>query len=121
MSVGARLAILFVLVLLGASLTQSGAAAAAADRGVVLAQQDLTGQEEEAEGQEGQPGKGEGQAGSGAESGAAGETEEGASAESGPPWTYQMARLSLALLVVLAAAIALAYYRLVAKRQRGEI
>ncbi len=56
-----------------------------------------------------------------AETGAgAGETEEGAT-ETGPPWTYQMARLALASLVLLGLAIAGAYYRFVVMRQRGAV
>jgi len=51
-------------------------------------------------------------------------TEEGqseeAAEEEGPPWTYQMARISLALLAFLALAIGGAYYRFVVMRQRGE-
>ena len=85
-----------------------------------LAAQDPTGPEDEAEGQEGQGGAGEGQGTAEAETGAGGQTEGGTSA-TGPPWTYQMARLALVLLAVLAGAIALAYYRFVAKRQRGEV
>ena len=48
-----------------------------------------------------------------------GETE-GVAEETGPPWTYQMAWMGLALMAVLALGIALAYYRFVMKRQRGE-
>ena len=92
---------------------------------VVLAQEgggDPTGQEEEAEGQESQGGgEGEGQGGAEAETGAGGEAEGGASTETGPPWTYQMARLSLVLLALLVAGIFLLYYRLIVKRQRGEV
>jgi hypothetical protein len=39
----------------------------------------------------------------------------------GPPWTYQMARAGLLLLLVLVLGIGLAYYRFVLKRQRGEV
>lgn len=119
-----RLAILLAVVVTGTTFLVDAAYARDADaRGPVLAQQgdDLTGQEDEAEGQEGQGGEGEGQGDPGAETGAGGETEGGASTEAGPPWTYQMARISLALLVPLAAGIALTYYRLVARRQRGEV
>lgn len=70
------------------------------------------GQEEEAEGQEGQDPKGEE-----AEVGAEGED---AADETGPPWTYQMARMAIALLLLVAAAIALMYYRLVIVRTRAE-
>jgi hypothetical protein len=39
----------------------------------------------------------------------------------GPPWTYQMARISIVLLLLIIAAVALLYYRLVLARQRGEV
>jgi hypothetical protein len=39
----------------------------------------------------------------------------------GPPWTYQMARISIVLLLLIIAAVALLYYRLVIARQRGEV
>jgi hypothetical protein len=45
--------------------------------------------------------------------------EEGGGTETGPPWTYQMARITLVLLVLLAVAIGLLYYRLVVRRRRG--
>ncbi|MGH2752633.1 MAG: hypothetical protein ACRDK3_17445 [Actinomycetota bacterium] len=45
--------------------------------------------------------------------------EEGeAAAETGPPWTYQMARIALVLLVLTLAGVAFAYYRFVATRRR---
>jgi hypothetical protein len=46
-----------------------------------------------------------------------GETE-GAAEETGPPWTYQMARLGLLLLAVMGLGIWLAYYRFVVRRAR---
>ncbi|MGH2729349.1 MAG: hypothetical protein ACRDJI_01945 [Actinomycetota bacterium] len=49
-----------------------------------------------------------------------GETDSTATEEEGPPWTYQMARISLAILALLALAIGGAYYRFVLMRQRGE-
>lgn len=39
--------------------------------------------------------------------------------EAGPPWTYQMARISLVVLVLMGLAVAGAYYRFVVQRQRG--
>ncbi|MDP9226576.1 MAG: hypothetical protein M3P18_22595 [Actinomycetota bacterium] len=39
----------------------------------------------------------------------------------GPPWTYQMARISVVLLVLMIAGVAGLYYRLVIARQRGEV
>ena len=122
MSLRARLAILLAAILVGSTLVLvSPLGAPAHARGVVFAQQgDPTGQDEKAEGQETQ-GEGQGQGSSQAETGAGGESESGSSTETGPPWTYQMARLSVVLLVLLAAAIALLYVRLIARRQRGEI
>ncbi len=43
---------------------------------------------------------------------------EDAETETGPPWTYQMARIGLVLLVFLGLAIGLAWYRFVGSRQR---
>jgi hypothetical protein len=80
-----------------------------------------TGAGEEAQGQEGTDQGGGGQGEAEAETGAGGQTEGGSSTESELPWTYQMARLSILLLVGLAAAIGLLYYRLVVKRQRGDV
>jgi hypothetical protein len=115
----ARLAILLALVTLVTMAT--GVAHARDGVGVWAQEGDPTGQEEEAEGQEGQGQEGEGQGGAEAETGAGGETEGGESTEVGPPWTYQMARISVVLLVMLALGIGLIYYRLVAKRQRGQV
>jgi hypothetical protein len=56
---------------------------------------------------------------------AEGETtsEEGESAEAvtetGPPWTYQMGRMALALTALLGLAIIRMYYKLVVSRQKG--
>ena len=126
-----RLGLLFALMLL-VSATAFAEAALAGD--VVLAQEvgeteeesGITG-EEGSEGSEG--GVSEGDEGDDQESGGqdepeaetgsgADETEEAAT-ETGPPWTYQMARIALASLVLLALAIAGAYYRFVVMRQRG--
>jgi hypothetical protein len=41
--------------------------------------------------------------------------------EAGPPWTYQMARMMLGLVALLLLGMGLIYYRLVVKRQRGEV
>lgn len=49
-----------------------------------------------------------------------GETESAAE-ETGPPWTYQMARLALLLLVVLGVGIGFWYWRLIARRQRSGV
>ena len=46
---------------------------------------------------------------------------EPAEEETGPPWTYQMGRLTAILLVIMALSIGLLYWRLVVKRQRQGI
>lgn len=121
----ARLVILLSLVPVMTALTPLPAhAGRAAGGALVLAQTqggDLSGQDNTAKGQEGQQGSsGKGQGAAGAQTGAGGQTEGGASA-TGPPWTYQMARLSVLLLILLALSIGLNYRRLVTKRQRGEV
>jgi hypothetical protein len=40
--------------------------------------------------------------------------------EAGPPWTYQMARMSLLMVALLLLGMGAIYYRLVVKRRRGE-
>ncbi|MDQ3953568.1 MAG: hypothetical protein M3279_11510 [Actinomycetota bacterium] len=126
-----RTATLFALVLLlgGVSLTET---ALAAD--LVLAQEVGETEEEsgittEEGGQQQEGTTSEGDEGEDQESGGADEPEaetgsgadetEEAATETGPPWTYQMARISLASLVLLGLAIAGAYYRFVVMRQRG--
>ena len=77
------------------------------------------GQDDEGAGQE-TGGEGEGQSDSEAETGAgAGETEE--VEETGPVWTYQMARIVVVLLVLLLAAIGFLYWRLVGQRRRSGV
>lgn len=72
------------------------------------------GAEEEAEGQEGQdPNGAEAEAEVGSEGADVAD-------EAGPPWTYQMARMAVGLLLLVAAAIGLMYYRLVIVRGRAE-
>lgn len=94
-----------------------GVPSAQASQRAVLAQ------EGEVEGQEGQdqPGEEEGQSEPEAETGAGeGETQE-ATEEAGPPWTYQMARLGLLLLLALFLGMGALYYRFVVLRARGEV
>ena len=82
-----------------------------------LAQEDGT-ENENAEG--GEESDGEGQSDPEAETGAGeGETEEAVTEEEGPPWTYQMARISIVLILGLIAGMGLLYYRLIASRQKG--
>jgi hypothetical protein len=47
-----------------------------------------------------------------------GAEEGGATAETGPPWTYQMARIALVMLALTLLGVAFAYYRFVAIRRR---
>lgn len=63
----------------------------------------------------GEGGEGEPEAETGAGEDEQATTEE----EEGPQWTYQMARITLAMLVLLLLAVAAMYYRMVARRQRG--
>ena len=63
-----------------------------------------------------------GQEGSGDESTEVGADEgetEPVAEEVGPPWTYQMARIVLVLLLFLVLGIGAIYYRLVASRRKG--
>ncbi len=62
----------------------------------------------------------EGQSDPDAETGAGeGEQEGGESAEEqGPPWTYQMARIGIVLMILIGLLMGLLYYRMIASRQR---
>ena len=74
---------------------------------------------QEQSGEEAEEG-GEGQSDADAETGAGEEEQEAAATEEeGPPWTYQMARITLVLLLLLFAAFGLMYYRGVVVRSRG--
>lgn len=108
------IAVLLALVPLGP------AAAALSTSGVVtLAQQ--PGNDEQVQGGEGQDEAGTGSSDEDAETGAGEGQQEGAAEETGPPWTYQMARISLALLALLALGMAFLYFRLVVQRRKGEV
>lgn len=48
-----------------------------------------------------------------------GPEDQGASEEAGPPWTYQMARISVILLIFTFAGVGLAYWRFVVQRKRS--
>ena len=64
-------------------------------------------------------GTGDSEGGEDAETGA-GEGEQGAAEEeTGPQWTYQMSRITLAMTLLLFLAMGLLYYRMVGRRQRG--
>lgn len=82
-----------------------------AHTGVVLAQETES-QDTESGGTDTESGEGEqGEAEGGGESGEATE-------EIGPPWTYQMAWISLVLLFLTLLAVGFAYYRFVATRRK---
>lgn len=108
------LALLMAFVLSGVALVPSFAHAA-----TVLAQEDGT-ENENAEG--GEDTEGEGQSDADAETGASEEEAEGGASspeEEGPPWTYQMARISLLLILFFLLGMGLLYYKLIGSRQRG--
>ena len=111
-------AVALALVVAVIALQASPAFAAA---GTVAAAQDGGGQG--GGGQEGGGGQGdggEGQDDPDAETGAGEEEQESAVPEEGPPWTYQMAKISLLGLALLLLACAYLYWRLVVVRRRGE-
>ena len=83
-------------------------------RTVTLAQDTETEQ-----GEAGNTSEGEGQSDADAETGAGEGEQEGAAEEEGPPWTYQMARIGIALLVIVAILMGLLYYRMIASRSRA--
>jgi hypothetical protein len=122
-----RVATLVALILVSAATLVGGSAARADDRHastdtLLLAQETgedpgeaNVGEEEEAQ----QTGGEEEGGGGAAEESGAGEGETGGGAtETGPPWTYQMARISLALTVLLGIGIALMYRKRIGTRQR---
>jgi len=113
---------LVILIALMAMITSALTLAAPAwsSTGTTLAQETDTGggdsesggDETEGGGQEGStPQGGNEDEGEGAEEGATTE-------ETGPPWTYQMARIALVLLALTLLGVAFAYYRFVAIRRR---
>lgn len=120
-----RLIAALALVLIASSIWMPAAQA----RGTVLAQaeeeegadQSEAGTDTEGGGETGteddlgEGGEGEPGAETGADEGQEAATEE----EEGPQWTYQMARITLAMLVLLLLAVAAMYYRMIARRQRG--
>lgn len=79
---------------------------------------DPTGQGDEAGGGKTGNKSGDGKSDPAAKTGADKGADEPATAETGPPWTYQMARLALGLLLLLGLGIFVAYRKLVMGRQR---
>ena len=77
-------------------------------------------QEDESQGSEsGNETEGEGQSDADAETGAGEGEQEAAVEEEGPPWTYQMARIGIGLMVIVGILMGLLYYRMIASRQRA--
>ena len=107
----ARLAILIALAVVVGSLAMTNPLAHA-NPGVTLAQE--TGDEGDTESGGTDTESGEGQQGEAEGGGESGEAAE----ETGPPWTYQMARISLFLLFLTLLATGFAYYRFVATRRK---
>ena len=109
-----RLIAALVLVLIASFWTPAADA-----RSMVLAQAE---EEEGADQSEtGTDTEGGSESGGGAESetGAGEEEQASTEEEEGPQWTYQMARITLVMLVLLLLAVGALYYRMVARRQRG--
>ncbi|MPZ91571.1 MAG: hypothetical protein GEU68_08085 [Actinobacteria bacterium] len=102
----ARLAILIALMAMVSSVTALGSPARSST-GPNLAQE--TDSEDDSGGNQEENGNQE--EGGGSEEGEA-------AAETGPPWTYQMARIALVLLALTILGVAFAYYRFVATRRR---
>ena len=126
-----RISLLLVLALalvpvLTASAARAGDLVLAQDVGEGEAESDV-GEEEgtqqseggSTEGDEGDEAESGGQDEPEAETGAGADESQDAATETGPPWTYQMARMALAALLLLALAIGGAYFRFVVMRQRG--
>ena len=112
-----RLAIVLSLVLLLGCFVSVGAPSASAT--ITLAQQ--PGEDAETQGGETGDEDGAGQSDPDAETGADDSQQEDAVVEEGPPWTYQMAWITIALLLLLGISLVLLYYRLVAQRRKGEV
>ena len=88
--------------------------ALAAPTQVVVAQAEQGGSDVQSEETE----DGTGQSDVEAETGTEEADSEAAEAETGPPWTYQMARIIIVLSILLALAIFRWYWKLVGSRQR---
>lgn len=115
-------AVLSLLVLLFALFPSVGhAAMTLAQETETNEQETVNEQDETQQGEGGDLGEGEGQSDADAETGAgSGEQEAGESTEEeGPPWTYQMARIGLGLMLLVGLLMGLLYYRMIASRQRA--
>ena len=94
----------------------------AQDEGTQTEEEGVIGEEDESQGSEDTEGGESGQSDEEAETGAdEGETAGGESAEEeGPPWTYQMARIGIVLMLLVMGLIGFLYYKMIVLRQRGE-
>lgn len=116
-----RSAVLLVLAALLSTLFALRAPLAHASD-VVLAQESETeGSDQGDESDSGATDEDEGSGSSEAEVGSNEGQSDPAAEETGPPWTYQMARMIVALAVLMALGIAFLYWRLVVQRQRRGI
>lgn len=116
----ARLAAVLTLILLCFTVAVPVAHAG----GLTLSQETDTegvvGEEEESQqGEAGNQEEGTGQGDADAETGAGAGEQEAAAEEEGPPWTYQMARIGIGLMVIIGVLMGLLYYRMIASRQRS--
>jgi hypothetical protein len=114
-----RVRLALVLALLTGAFVASIPAVHAAPRHV-LAQADTDSQSEDSSSSSDTQ-KDEGQGGADAETGADKKAQEPAEEEEGPPWTYQMAKITLAMLALVFLGMGLAYWRLIGSRQRGAV
>ncbi len=117
----ARTSTLTAIVAFLLALIPLGPAAAESAVGGTITWAQQPGTDQQVEGGEGQDDEGAGSSDEEAETGVEEGQEEGTAEETGPPWTYQMARISLALLALLALGMALLYFRLVVSRRKGEV
>ena len=101
-----------LLAVLCAALLPASTAVAAPRHQIVLAQEEETDTEEGESSDSG----GEGQDDPEAETGA--DEEAPVEEETGPVWTYQMARMSVGLILLLGVGMALLYRRLIGGRQK---
>ena len=116
-----RLATLLALFLIALPATQvvgAVAAGAGTEGSILLAQENV---DEGQEGETGDDGSGEGQSDPDTETGAGEGEDAPAVEEEGPVWTYQMAKIVIALLLLMSIGVGLAYYKLVVQRQRAGI
>jgi hypothetical protein len=108
-----RVALIVVAAVVGLVAVPAGPVASAGPRTHVFAQSSGT---DSSGGESGNKGS-KGQSDPNAETGASNTTP--AAEEEGPPWTYQMARIGIGLLVLMFLGLGLLYYRMVVSRQRG--